>query len=58
MRLVSSSENAIKTLVLHVSSLKQAETFRCVKGMLGALEDGRIRIAPEKIHGLDVQLVE
>ena len=58
VQLVPSSENRIKALVLKVSSLKKAETFLTEKGMLGALEDGQMRIAPEKIYGLDVRLVE
>jgi hypothetical protein len=58
VRLVSSPENGIKALVLKVSSLKRAETFLSEKGMLGALADGQLGIAPEKIYGLDVRLVE
>jgi hypothetical protein len=58
VHLVPSNENAIQTLVIQVSSLKRAETFLAEKGMLGGLESGIIRLAPEKIHGLDVQLVE
>jgi hypothetical protein len=58
VHLVSSGENSIKTLVLKVSSLKRAETFLAGKGMLGALDNDCIRLAPEKIHGLDVHLVQ
>ncbi|MDQ3818983.1 MAG: hypothetical protein M3362_15085 [Acidobacteriota bacterium] len=58
VRLVQSAENRIKTLVVEVSSLKDAETFLSQKGMLGASTDGELRIAPEKIFGLDVRLVE
>lgn len=58
VRLVSANENTIQTLILKVSSLKQAETFLSEKGMLGALKEGQMTIAPEKIHGLDVRLVE
>jgi hypothetical protein len=46
----------IQSLVLKVSSLKKAETFLSENGMLGAPKEDRITIAPEKIHGLDVQL--
>lgn len=41
-----------------VSSPKRAETFLAENGMLGSLDDQVIRHVPEKIHGLDVQLVE
>ncbi|HKC65266.1 MAG TPA: hypothetical protein VKB86_16615 [Pyrinomonadaceae bacterium] len=58
VRVVQSTENRIKTLVVKVSSLKNAETFLSEKGMLGALKEGELRIAPEKIFGLDVRLVE
>ena len=58
VRLVSSHENRIQSLVVKVSSLKKAETFLSEQGMLGASTDGELRIAPEKIYGLDVRLVE
>ena len=58
VRLVASSENAIKALVLKVSSLKEAETFMAEKGMLGVLKSGEISIAPDRIYGLDVRLAE
>ena len=58
VRLVSSHENRIQSLVVKVSSLKKAETFLSEQGMLGASTDGGLRIAPEKIYGLDVRLVE
>ncbi|MDT4954092.1 MAG: hypothetical protein QOJ02_2230 [Acidobacteriota bacterium] len=45
-------------LFIKVSSLKKAETFLTETGMLGALEEGQVTIAPEKICGLDVRLVE
>jgi hypothetical protein len=46
-----------RTLVLKVASLERAKTFPTEKGMLGSLETNGIRLAPEKIHGLDVHLV-
>lgn len=58
VRLVSSAKNGIQALVLKVSSLKKAETFLSEKGMLGAPLDGQLKVAPEKIYGLDVRLVE
>lgn len=58
VHLVSSPENRIKTLVVKVSSLRNAETFLSEKGMLGDSKNGELRIAPEKVFGLDVRLVE
>jgi hypothetical protein len=58
VHLVPARESLIQSLVLKVSSLKKAETFLAETGMLGALEEGRVTISPEKIYGLDVRLVE
>jgi hypothetical protein len=58
VRLVSSNENAIQTLVLNVSSLKRAATFLDEKKMVGSFNEDQLTIAPEKIYGLDVRLVE
>lgn len=58
VRLVSAKENAIKTLVLKVSSLKHAESFLAEREMAGSSVEGQLTIAPEKIYGLDVRLVE
>jgi hypothetical protein len=57
VRLVSSAENRIQTLVLSVSSLKRAETFLAENGMLGVVKENYLSIAPEKIYGLEVRLV-
>ena len=58
VRLVASDANAIQTLVLKVTSLERAETFLREGGMLGEVTDEQIKVAPEKIEGLDVRLVE
>jgi hypothetical protein len=58
VRLVSATGNAIKTLVLKVSSLKRAETFLAESEMVGSIGKDGLTIAPEKIYGLDVRLVE
>lgn len=58
VRLVSATENAIQTLVLKVSSLKRAADFLTEKGMIGSIVENQLTIAPEKIYGLDVRLVE
>jgi hypothetical protein len=58
VHLVPADESLIQALVLKVSSLKKAETFLSETGMLGALEECQVTIAPEKIYGLDVRLVE
>jgi hypothetical protein len=58
VRLVPANENAIKTLVLKVSSLKRAATFLDEKKMVGSRVEDQLIITPEKICGLDVRLVE
>ncbi|MDT5061879.1 MAG: hypothetical protein QOH63_2338 [Acidobacteriota bacterium] len=58
VHLVPADESLIQALVIKVSSLKKAETFLTETSMLGALEEGQVTIAPEKIYGLDVRLVE
>lgn len=58
VRLVPANQNAIQTLVLNVSSLKRAETFLAQSGMLGDVKDNQLRIARERVHGLDVRLVQ
>jgi hypothetical protein len=57
VRLVAASKSAIQTLVLKVASLERAATFLTEKEMLGSIREDQIRIAPEKICGLDVRLV-
>jgi len=61
IHLVPHSQNVILALVLKVASLKKAEAFLSDKGLLGAINrisEDEIRIAPEKIFGLDVRLVD
>lgn len=58
VRLVSANENAIQTLVLKVTSLERAKAALTEKNMLGNVTDDDLTIAPEKIYGLDVRLVE
>lgn len=58
VRLVSESRNAIQTLVLKVASLERAEAVLTEKKMLGSISEDQLVIAPEKIYGLDVRLVE
>lgn len=50
--------NAINALVLSVSSLRKAETFLSEIGMLCEREEGQTSMAPERIFGLGVRLVE
>lgn len=57
VRLVPADTDSIRTLVLKVSSPARAETTLRESGMLGAVTDDRITIAPSKLEGLDVRLV-
>ena len=56
-RLVPADANSIRTLKLKVSSLPHAETSLRERGMLGAVTENEITIAPLKLEGLDVRLV-
>ena len=56
-RLVPAASNSIQTLTLKVSSLERAETHLRESGMLGAVTENEITIAPAKLEGLDVRLV-
>ncbi len=58
VRLVSAKENALQTLVLKVSSFKRAATFLAEREMVGSRAEDQLTIAPEKIYGLDVRLIE
>jgi hypothetical protein len=58
VRLFEASDNQIQTLVLRVSSLKRAASFLTENEMMGSLAEDQLTIAPEKIYGLDVRLVE
>jgi hypothetical protein len=58
VRLVAGAENEIKSLVWKVSSLGRAAEFLRSKGMLGPTTEKEVVIAPEKIYGLDVRLIE
>ena len=57
VRLVRADKDSIRTLVLKVSSLARAETTLRESGMLGAVNEDGITIAPSKLEGLDVRLV-
>lgn len=57
VRLNRADADGLQTLVLEVSSQGRAETFLAERGMLGSATDDQLRIAPEKIFGLDVRLV-
>src|SRR4051812_6185674 len=58
LRLVESGENSIQSLALQVSSLERAETHLRERGMIGAVTDDEITVAPEKIEGLKLRLVQ
>ncbi|HVF43885.1 MAG TPA: hypothetical protein VM936_12770 [Pyrinomonadaceae bacterium] len=58
LRLVESDSNSIQSLALRVSSLERAETHLRESGMIGTVTDDEITIAPERIEGLRVRLVQ
>ena len=57
LRLVPAASNSIQTLRLRVASLRRAETSLRESGMLGAVTENEVTIAPLKLEGLDVRLV-
>ncbi len=57
IHLIPHDRDAIVALVLKVASLEKAKVFLAEKGLLGTTSEQEIRIAPEKIRGLDVRLV-
>jgi hypothetical protein len=58
LRLVASDTNSIQSLALRVSSLERAETALRESGMIGTVTGDEITIAPEKLEGLNVRLVQ
>jgi hypothetical protein len=57
LRLTRAGGDSVRRLVLKVSSLRRAETSLRESGMLGAVTDNEIQIAPEGLEGLDLRLV-
>jgi hypothetical protein len=49
---------ALFSLALQVSSLERAETHLRERGMIGTVTDAEVAIAPEKIEGLNLRLVQ
>lgn len=58
LRLVESDSDSIQSLALRVSSLERAETALRERGMIGTVTADEITIAPEKMEGLRVRLVQ
>ena len=58
LRLTEADANSIQSLALEVSSLERAETALRERGIIGTVTDEEITIAPEKIEGLNVRLVQ
>ncbi|HEY0170123.1 MAG TPA: hypothetical protein VGB98_03650 [Pyrinomonadaceae bacterium] len=57
LRLVRAGTDSVQRLVLKVTSPARAETSLRESGMLGAVTDIDIQIAPGSLEGLDVRLV-
>jgi hypothetical protein len=55
---VSAKENAIQGLIISVKSLSRARAFLKERGLLGPTTRGGVWIAPSKIQGLSIKLVE
>ena len=58
IRLVAARENGLQGLVVRVASLRQARVFLQERGLLGSASEAALTIAPSKVHGLSIRLVE
>ncbi|RPJ43473.1 MAG: hypothetical protein EHM21_11480 [Chloroflexi bacterium] len=58
LRLAKRPANGIRRMIWQVSSLNRAAQFLHKREMLGKERSGMISIAPEKIMGLDIRLVQ
>jgi hypothetical protein len=56
LRLVGGDVDRILALICDVSSLQAAAEFLERERMLGAADEGEVRIAPEALQGLDIRL--
>ena len=58
IRLEPSPEDVIQALVLKVTSIERAKAFLNEKGWMGIVAERHITIAPTKIQGLDIRLMQ
>jgi catechol 2,3-dioxygenase-like lactoylglutathione lyase family enzyme len=58
VRLVPADGNRVQALVIRVASLERAKVFLREKQLLGSDTPGQVTIAPSRIGGLDLRLVE
>jgi hypothetical protein len=56
--LVSAEENLIQRLVIRVASLDRARTFLNERNLLGSASTTQVTIAPSKLYGVNLVLVE
>jgi hypothetical protein len=57
-RLIQQERNGLQALVWKVTSLAQAKQVLSEKGLLGTVLQQQITLAPSKVQGLDIRLVE
>jgi hypothetical protein len=58
IRLIQHARNGLQALVWKVTSLAQARQVLSEKGLLGTVAEQQITLAPTKVQGLDIRLVE
>lgn len=58
IRVVRAREDKLQSLVISVTSLRQAKTFLHGKGLLGPASRREVMIDPSRIQGLKIRLVE
>jgi catechol 2,3-dioxygenase-like lactoylglutathione lyase family enzyme len=58
IRVVQARESRLQGIVIRVASLSRAKTFLQEKGLLGSVSEESLTIDPNKLEGLNIQLVE
>lgn len=58
IRVVQAPESKLQGIVIRVASLSRAKTFLKEKGLLGSVSEESVTIDPNKLEGLNIQLVE
>jgi hypothetical protein len=58
LRLAQRRVNGLRRMIWQVSSLNRAAQFLYKREMLGKEQEGMITIAPEKIMGMDIRLIQ
>jgi hypothetical protein len=58
IRVIRAEEDAVVGLVVGVASLERAKAFLREKALLGSVSRGQVTIAPDKVEGINITLIE